>query len=537
MAATIEGLTSAQTEEAARSLRNALWLALVFGLLKFGLQVVAQVVMQHAGYGIFRDELYFIVCGRHLAWGYVDQPPMVPLLTHISEVLFGIHSLALFRMFASIAGGVEVALTGLLAWRMGGGRWAQALAMTGILLAPMVIATDATISTSLLEPVFWMIVALALMELARLAERGIRSGAVVARWWVVMGVAAGLGVENKWSIFFFLVCLLVALLLTAQRRLLASWWFPVGFALIVLIALPNLLWEAHHGWATLTLLHNDQIDGKNVHVGPLKFVVTQIVVFGSLMAPLWIVGVAWLLAGRGAKTFRFLGVTYVLFLPLMMMLHAKDYYLAAIYPLYFAAGAAAWDGWLKKLWLRRGVVPAYVVVHAALIAVALPMVLPLLPPARELAYMAKLHMRPPKIETGATAALPQYFADMLDWKHKANLLADAYWSLPAAERKDAVIYTTNYGDASAVNVYRPDVPEAISGHQNYFFWGPHGATGKVMIIFGDSIATDKKEFDSVQVYARDTNPYVEPYERGPVFICKGLHENLKTLWPKVKYWY
>lgn len=537
MAVTIEGMTDGQAEARSRSLRQALWLALAFGLLKYGLQTMGQVVMQHAGYGIFRDELYFIVCGRNLAWGYVDLPPMVPLLTRISELVFGLHSLALFRTFATLAGGAEVALTGVLAWRLGGGRWAQALAMTGILLAPMVIGIDATISTNMLEPVFWMVVALALMELARLAERGVRSGPVVARWWIVMGVAAGLGVENKWTIFFFEICLLAALLLTRQRKLLKSWWFAVGSALNMLLALPNLIWEMRHGWATLVLLHNDQVDGKNVHLGPLPFVGTQLLVMGGLMAPLWIAGVVWLVAGRRAKTFRFVGVAYVLFLPLMMMLHAKDYYLAAIYPLYFAAGAAAWDGWLKKAWLRRGVVPGYVALHVLGVAITLPSILPVLAPAKEISYLQRLHLAPPKMETGATAALPQYFADMLDWRHKANLLANAYWSLPPKERKEAVIYTKNYGDASAVNVYRPDVPTAISGHQNYFFWGPRGHTGKVMIIFGDFIGTDEKEFDSVQVYARDTNPLVEPYERGPILICKGLHENLQTLWPKVRFWY
>lgn len=537
MAVTIEAVTEGQRDRKWTALKQALVLALAFGLLKYGMQTLGQVVMQHAGYGIFRDELYFIVCGRHLAWGYVDQPPMVPLLTRVSELVFGLHSLALFRTFASLAGAAEVALTGLLAWRMGGGRWAQALAMTGVLLAPMVIGLDATISTNMLEPVFWMVVALALMELAKLSARGVRGGPLVARWWMVMGVTAGLGLENKWNEVFFLVCMLAALLLTEQRRILRTKWFAVGFGLIVLIALPNLIWEVHHHWATLTLLHNDQVDGKNVHVGPLTFVVTQVMVMGTLMAPVWVAGVGWLLVSKRAKAFRFLGVTYVLYLPLLLLLHAKDYYLAAAYPLYFAAGAAAWDGWLKKGWLRRGVVPAYVVVNVAMLAVVLPTILPVLTPAKEITYLRRLHLRAPKMENGATAILPQYFADMVDWRHKANLLADAYWSLPQAERKDAVIYAKNYGDASAVNVYRPDVPEAISGHQNYFFWGPRGYTGKVVIIFGDSMATDKKEFDSVEVYARDTNPLVEPYERGPVLICRGLHENLQKLWPKVRFWY
>ena len=521
---------------AAESVKSAVWLAAGFGLLKYVLSTLGQITIQHAGYGIFRDELYFIVCGRHLAWGYVDQPPVIPLVARISELLFGLQSLALFRTFASLAGAAEVAITGLLAWRMGGSRWAQALAMTGILLAPMAMGASATFSTTTFEPLFWMTVTFALMELARLADRGIRSGRTVALWWVLLGVAAGMGLENKWNEVFFLTCLLAALLMTSQRKLLASKWFPIGLILLVLLILPNLLWEMQHHWATLELLHNDQINGKNVHMGPLPFLLTQIQVLGPLMAPLWIGGILWLLFGRSARMLRFLGVTYVLYLPLMMILHAKDYYLAAIYPLYFAAGAAARDLAFRRAWLRRRLTPAYVALNAAFIAVLLPIILPVLPPAQIIAYQARIHVQPPKTETALTAALPQYFADMLDWRQKADMLAAAWYSLPQAERPQAAIYTENYGDASAVNVYRPDVPQAISGHQNYFFWGPRTYTGSVMIVFGESRSTLESEFESVEEFTQDTNPYVEPYERGPVFICRGLHENLQALWPKVKNW-
>ncbi len=524
-------------ELTAVSVKGAIWLAVGFGLLKYVLATLGQITIQHAGYGIFRDELYFLVCGRHLAWGYVDQPPIIPLVVRISELLFGLRSLALFRTIASLGGAAEVALTGLLAWRMGASRWAQALAMTGILLAPMVVGMDATFSTSLFEPVFWMTVALALMELARLAGGGMRSGRAVGWWWVLLGVTAGMGLENKWNEFFFLVCVLAALVTTKQRKLLASPWFPIGFALIVLLILPNLLWEMHHHWATLELLHNDQIDNKNVHVGPLAFVLNQMLVFGPLMAPLWIGGILWLLFSRAAQTFRFLGVTYVLYLPLMMILHAKGYYLAAIYPLYFAAGAAAWDLLFRKAWLRRGLTPVYVAMDVVVIAILLPITLPVLRPANILAYQQRLHLAPPKMENGATSPLPQYYADMLDWRHKADLLAAAWQSLPAAERAQAAIYAVNYGDASAVNVYRPDVPQAISGHQNYFLWGPRGYTGSVMIVFGDSRKELESRFDLVEEFAQDTNPYLEPYERGPIFICRGLHENLQALWPQVKFWY
>src|SRR5579871_6711408 len=420
---TIKSGTANALQSSAGSLRNAVLLALVFGLLKYLVATLSQIAAQHAGYEIFRDELYFVVCGRHLAWGYVDQPPMVPVIARISAWLFGLGSMALFHTFASLAGAAEVALTGLLTWRMGGSRWAQALAMTGILTAPIMIALNATFSTSLLEPFFWMIVALALMELARLADQENLNGRAAACWWLLLGVAAGLGLENKWNEVFFLVCLLAGLLMTKQRRVLASKWFPIALAVMVLLILPNLLWEAHRHWPTLELLHNDQINGKNVHVGPLSFVLNQIVDWGPMMAPLWIGGVLWLLFSRAAKTFRFLGVTYVLYLPLMMFLHAKHYYLSAIYPLYFAAGAAAWDVLFQSRWRRRGLTPAYLALHVLSVAVILPVIIPVLPPASTLAYQERLHIQVQKTETGTTAPLSQYIVDMLDWRHKADLLA------------------------------------------------------------------------------------------------------------------
>jgi hypothetical protein len=174
--------------------------------------------------------------------------------------------------------------------------------------------------------------------------------------------------------------------------------------------------------------------------------------------------------------------------------------------------------------------------NVLVIAILLPIILPVLPPAKILAYQQRHHVQPPKTENGTTSPLPQFYADMLDWRQKADLLAAAWYSLPQAERAQAVIYTENYGDASAVNVYRPDVPEAISGHQNYFFWGPRTYTGSVMIVFGESRRTLETNFDSVVEFTQDANPYLEPYERGPVFICRGLHENLQARWPKVKNW-
>ena len=210
-----------------------------------------------------------------------------------------------------------------------------------------------------------------------------------------------------------------------------------------MLILPNLLWEMHRRWGTLrAAAADDQINGKNVHVGPLAFVLDQMLVFGPLMAPLSVGGVLWLLSAGRLRRSASSGVNLSAVFCLMMILHArKKLCLPAIYPLYFAAGAAAWD-----LLLPQGLVAARA--HARLRgderachrdSIA-QIILPVLPPAKILAYQQRLHLQPPKMENGATAPLPQYYADMLDWRQKGRLLAAAWFSLPQAERA-AMIYT------------------------------------------------------------------------------------------------
>ena len=492
------------------------------------LHVIANVLAQHAGYGLFRDELYFIMCGRHLAWGYVDQPPVVALATRFSELVFGLHSLALFRLLPAIAGAAEVALTGLIAWELGGGVMAQALAMTGILLAPMALGIDGYVSMNCFEPIFWMTIAFAVLRMAHGGDK---------RWWLVVGVAGGLSLETKWNALFFFVELLAALLLSPQRKLLASRWFACCVVLISALALPNVIWEVRHDWPTLVWLHNEVVGGKNVILAPLPFFTSQIVAFGWVACLLWLGGVAWLLFGRGAKQVRFAGILYVLYLPLMVAMHAKDYYLAAIYPLYFAAGGVACELLLWRRWQRRVLLPLYAVLLVVGDVLALPVTLPVLRPVQYVRYAKWLHAKPQVTQTFDHSPLPQYLADMLGWHEMADKLAEAYWSLQPGERAKAVIFGDNYGEASAVNIYRPDVPPAISGHQNYFYWGPRGHDGSVVIVIGQKRADLEKEFNSVTEVAQTTNEWVEPYERRPIFICLGLHVDLRVLWPKVKYWY
>lgn len=516
------------------SLRSALPLALLFAAAKLLVHIVANLFAGRAGYGIFRDELYYIVCGRNLDWGYLDQPPLVALQARLAETLFGLHSLALFRLLPSLAGAAAVALAGLLAALLGGRRTAQALAMLGVLCSPILLGVDGNLSMNAWEPVLWLSIALCLAAVLRRSV----SGQPVAALWAAIGILAGLGLENKWNIAFFLLSMFVGVLLSPQRRILANRWVLVGTVLALLLAAPNFLWEMHRGWPTLEWLHNDATGDKNLHLAPLAFVANQVQVQNPASLLLWGGGLLWLLFASPGRLFRSFGLMFLVYLPAMIAMHAKDYYLAPVFPILFAAGGVALSQVLRLRWQRRILIPLYAVVLLLLAALALPLALPVLRPETYVAYTRWIGRKTPETQTFDHAALPQYFADMRGWRQKANALADAYWALPPGDRSHAVIYTTNYGGASAVNVFRPDVPVAVSGHQNYWFWGPRGHNGDIMIIYGDSRATDEREFASVTDVPWTPDPWTEPYEQKPIYVCRSPRGwTLPTLWPKVKVWY
>src|ERR1700727_3357816 len=283
-----------QPAEHQTDLRGVLWLCLGFAALKLAIQIAGNVLAQHAGYGIFRDELYYLVCGRRLAFGYVDQPPLVALQARLSEMLFGHDTMWSLRLISGMAGAAKVFLTGVLCWALGGGRRAAALAMLGVLAAGVYLGIDGFLSMNSFGPVFWMLCVLALVRIVQCDSQS-DSKAEVRTWWIVFGLSAGLAFENKDSVAFFLVAMLVAVLLTPQRRILANRWFVVAVFLIVLVALPNLLWQIHNHFPTLEWLRDVQASDKDVKLPPPQFLLAQIVTLTPHSVLLWGTGVLWLL--------------------------------------------------------------------------------------------------------------------------------------------------------------------------------------------------------------------------------------------------
>lgn len=518
------------------SLRQALILATMFALVKLVLQVSVNLWEAHLGWGYFRDEMYYILCGQHLDWGYVDHGPIVALQARAAVALFG-RSLAGIRMFSALAGAAKLFLTGLITWSLGGRRVAQALAMLGVLLAPEFLALDSFLSMNSFEPVFWMSAVFALLMLLRPDPQAHHAG----RWWCVFAVASGVGMENKPSMLLFLIALLIGLLLTPQRRLLFSRGAIIAVAIAGLMMVPNVLWQLHHHWPTLEFIRNGKLEHKNVTLSPLGFLHAQELMMNPLAMPLWVAGLAWLLLSRAARRWRFLGWSYVALVVLMMASgDAKDYYLAPVYPMLFAAGGACWQALLARRG-TRWMVPTYAVLLAVGGILVAPMVLPVLTPQAWLDYTLRMHLRGKSSNTENEKAsdFPQFYADRFGWQEEVDQVARIYGALPAADRARAGILCSNYGEASAINFLGAGrgLPFAISGHNSYWLWGPHGEAGDVMIVInGASLDEMRKYYSSVEIAGRMQHPYAMPYENRNIYLCRGRKGSIPADWAEFKHY-
>ena len=505
--------------------RAAILLAAAFAGLTFLIHFASSLWGAHLGYGFFRDEMYFLVCGRHFAWGYVDQPPMVALQARLAELLFGISPTG-DRVFSFLAGGVTVGLTGLLAWQFGGRRPAQVLAMTGILVAPVFLGTSNYLSMNSFEPCFWMG---ALFFVLRIAD-----GSASPRVWLLFGLLAGLGIENKHSTIFFLAALLAGLLLSPQRRILWSRACAGGVAILILIALPNFIWQCLHHFPTYEFLESVSHTDKYPRHSPGVFLFQQVQVLLYSTAPLWIGGLVWLGFSAKARAWRFVFPTYLVFLGMMMAMHAKHYYLAPIYPVLFAAGAAGFAELVRRSWP--------VITYAIILGVAIfatgPITLTILPPAEYNAYTSPFAPDSARMEK-FTSPLPQILSDRFGWPQMVKGFAARYDALPPEIRARTAIFCDNYGEASAVSILgrKYGLPTAISGHNNYFYWGWRGYTGESVLTLGYS----REEYANDYAEVTDLGPFDAPwtmdYEHKHYFWLRGRKRPFSADWQKLKFWY
>jgi len=310
-----------------------------------------------------------------------------------------------------------------------------------------------------------------------------------------------------------------------------------------LIALPNLFWEYGHDWATYELLSNIAKSDKNIVLNPLQYLLSNVLTLSPLTFPVWVAGLLWFLLAKDGLRFRALGWTWIVSFLLFVALKGKDYYLAPVYPMLFAGGAAAIEALFatypeaaKRSWLK----PVFAVCILLVGIVLWPFAMPMMSVEKFIAYEKALGAAPKKTENTELSQLPQQYADMFGWPEMAKEVARVYNTLPPQDRGKCGIAATNYGEAGAIDYFgrQYGLPPVISGHQNYWLWGPQNYTGQCMVILGRSKEQLDGSYSSLTLAGETYHPFAIPFENHrQIWICRSpKYGTLQQVWPRTKNW-
>ncbi|MGO9196653.1 MAG: ArnT family glycosyltransferase [Acidimicrobiales bacterium] len=468
-------------------------------------------------YGFHRDELYFLDCARHLQGSYVDQPILTPLLARVSLSLFGVSLLGL-RLWSALATAATVVVGGLLARELGGGRRSQVLAAIGAATMPVLLAAGHTMGTTPLDILAWATLALVVVRIGRTGN---------TRGWVVGGLVLGAGLANKHSAAFFAVAIFVGALLSGGSRLVMNRWFLAGAAIAACFTVPDVWWQALHGWPTIAMTRSlNQENGGLGNIG--NWVVGQVLMASLALMWVWLSGIKFLWRS-GHPLWRALVWAYgLLFVFFALTTGAKIYYLAGAYVYLLAAGAVSIEGRLASRQVR---LPRLLAATALTTAIALPLVLPVLPAD----------------EIGWTYKVNQALAEEVGWPELVHSVATVWHSLPADQQAHGVIFTAEYGEAGAINELggRAGLPVAVSGQNNEWFWGPGNpdATTVVAVAPGPVDTTGygsylSKFFKRVRVVATLSNTAGLHNQEwgGHIYICTEPRHLWGTMWPLLRHY-
>jgi len=460
---------------------------------------VIAVQLAFAGrYGWHRDELYFLACSRHLAWGYVDQPPFTPAVARVATALFGTSLLGL-RLVPALANAATVVLAAVIARELGGGRRAQTLAATAVAVSTVLLATGHLLSTATFDFLAWTALTAVVVHICRTGD---------GRWWLVAGAIAGVGLENKFSVAFILGGIGLGILAT-RRDLLREPLLWLGAGIALLIWLPNVLWQAQHGWPLFDMsrsLHAEGVRDGNTFL----FLPMQLVFLSPVVTPLWIAGLIWIARHERGRPYRPIAVAWIVLTVGFIISAGKPYYLAGLYPALLAAGSV----WLERRWsttaFRR-----YLVLVVAVGVVALPLSLPILPVSA--------------VGSGPVAAVNKELRESYGWPQLARTVD----SVPGS-----IVFTSNYGEAGALQRFAPH-RAVYSGHNNYWLWGPPpDATDTFVVVGHYSPAFLDSHFGGCQRRASISNPAGVPNEEegAGVWSCASPARPWHLEWPSLRHY-
>jgi MFS family permease len=465
-------------------------------------------------YGYFIDEFYYIACANNPAAGYVDQPPLAPLLLTVFQFIFG-NSIYAIRVLPALGQAATVFTTGLVAREIGGGKLAQFLAACALAATPVLIAFGGFYSMNAFEPLLATLLMLYAVKMIK--ENN-------SRHWITLGIIMGVGMMNKHTFGVFIIAFIISLILAGKWKLIFNKWFVYGGLCGFIIFLPNIIWQIINNYPSLEFYRNISVD-KNVYTPPLQFIMGQVMNFSPSTIPMWVAGFLFLLFSKSNKEYRFLGFLFLgLFLFMMLSGTSRADRLAFAYPAAFVGGGVFFERVFSKYNYKILKIALVIFLFSGL-ALALPIILPYFSYETVLAQTKLLGINT-EIEKGKKPLIPQLLADRIGWEEKFKLVLSAYNSLSDEDKKHTIIAAGNYGQAGALELFGKEnkLPPVACSHNNYYLWSKNRVNGNILLQLGNERDYNglKQLFDQVELLpGMYKNKYVSPHENNlVVFLCR-----------------
>jgi 4-amino-4-deoxy-L-arabinose transferase-like glycosyltransferase len=460
------------------------------------------------GYGYHRDELYFLIAGDHLAWGYADQGPLTPAIAHVMDWLAP-GSLVVLRIPSALIVGITVVLSGAIAFELGGTRRAQLIAASCTAVGSFALFVGHVLSTATFDLLAWATVTWLLVRIIRTEQR---------RLWLAVGAVAGVALLNKPLIAFLLAALAAGFLVAGPRAVFRDSRVWAGVLIALLIWSPWLVWQSIHGWPQLAVSSSIARGGSGSSQPRWLLLPFQFLLVSPVLAPVWIAGLVALSRRPSLRRFRVLAVTWLALVLAFLITGGKPYYLAGMFPALLAAGAIAVDSWLD-----RGSSRARVALLGAAVAlsgvVSVVLALPVLP-ARD---------------AGPVIAANGDVGETIGWPELVRTVAAVYHRAG----RPAVIFTSNYGEAGALDRFGPPLglPRAYSGHNAFAGWGPPPDAARPVIVVGLDARELRTQFAGCRLETRVENAArIDNDERGTVIeLCAGTSRPWSEIWSELRH--
>lgn len=478
-----------------------------------------------AGYGIFRDELYYIACSNRLDSGYVDQPPLSIFILYINRFLFG-ESLFALRFLPALNSGLTVLFTCLMTIKLGGNKTAIVISSFATIFAPVYLGMNTIYSMNSFDILLWSI---AFYLIILIIEKDKNY------YWILLGLITGLGLLNKIGFLWFVFGFFAGILFTEMRKVLLNFKPYLTALIALLIFSPFIFWNFKNDFAHIEFIRN-ATSGKYSQLNVMDFVTGQILNMNPSSLIIWLSGLYYFLFDKNGKKFRILGIIYITtFLILIVNGHSKAEYLSPSYTILFAGGGV----FIEKITLRKFRWLSYVIIFSIIIMgiIITPLAIPILPVETYIKYADKLGFAPSTSEDKKLSELPQFYADMFGWEELAKNVSRVYLTIPENERSNVLFYGNNYGEAGAVEFFQSKypLPKAISGHNNYWIWGFGDNKDPVVILIGGELEDHLKIFENAEDAGIHTSKFSMPYENNlHIFVAKKLKTDMTDIWSRIK---